>query len=258
MRRPIYRLRAALPSIALASLLFAGCATAPPAAVPPPASKTGKITAATRWFATSAEQEAAYRQAFQVAARVLEVKAPGLDPGHWAVVIDGDETVLDNVAYQVWMNRSGQPFSLDTWNDWVRREEAVALPGVVTFLRRVRELGGVIAIVSNREEEVRDATESNLRAEGIPWDVMLLRAGTSDKAARFRALEEGTASPELPPLSLVMFLGDNIQDFPDMTQAVRGQGAEAFADFGVRYFVVPNPTYGSWERNPLPTRLRDP
>jgi len=32
-----------------------------------------------------------------------------------------------------------------------------------------------------------------------------------------------------------------------MTQALRDRGDEAFADFGVRLFVLPNPMYGSWE-----------
>ena len=34
-----------------------------------------------------------------------------------------------------------------------------------------------------------------------------------------------------------------------MTQAIRERGDDAFADFGARFFVLPNPMYGSWERN---------
>jgi predicted secreted acid phosphatase len=60
----------------------------------------------------------------------------------------------------------------------------------------------------------------------------------------------GAASPDLPPLHLVLWLGDNIQDFPDLDQTVRTKPDEAFADFGVLYFVIPNPMYGSWEKNP--------
>jgi predicted secreted acid phosphatase len=47
----------------------------------------------------------------------------------------------------------------------------------------------------------------------------------------------------------VAFVGDNIQDFPSLSQAIRKQGDDAFADFGVRFFALPNPMYGSWERN---------
>jgi predicted secreted acid phosphatase len=44
----------------------------------------------------------------------------------------------------------------------------------------------------------------------------------------------------------VAFLGDNIFDFPGLSQAIVKQGDEAFAQFGVRFFVLPNPMYGSW------------
>ena len=35
-----------------------------------------------------------------------------------------------------------------------------------------------------------------------------------------------------------------------MRQEARKAGEPAFADFGVRFVIIPNPTYGSWERNP--------
>ncbi len=43
------------------------------------------------------------------------------------------------------------------------------------------------------------------------------------------------------------FVGDNILDFPAQSQKLRGATAAAFAAFGTRYFVVPNPMYGSWK-----------
>jgi predicted secreted acid phosphatase len=49
-----------------------------------------------------------------------------------------------------------------------------------------------------------------------------------------------------------MWVGDNIQDFPRLRQDVRTQGDSVFAEFGDRFFVLPNPMYGSWERNALP------
>ncbi len=35
----------------------------------------------------------------------------------------------------------------------------------------------------------------------------------------------------------------------DLSQAIRGESDQAFAAFGARFFVRPNPMYGSWERN---------
>ena len=40
---------------------------------------------------------------------------------------------------------------------------------------------------------------------------------------------------------------DNIMDFPDTTQSIRAKGESAFTEFGARWFVLPNPMYGSWQ-----------
>ena len=69
---------------------------------------------------------------------------------------------------------------------------------------------------------------------------------------RFRAVQAGTAPSPLPPLEVVMWVGDNVGDFPGATQAIRTQPQAAFAEFGRGWFVLPNPMYGSWERTPLP------
>ena len=63
-------------------------------------------------------------------------------------------------------------------------------------------------------------------------------------------VETGTASIDLPPLEIVLWIGDNIEDFPGLDQDIRLRGAAAFGEFGSRFFVVPNPTYGSWLENP--------
>ena len=231
--------------------ILSACATAP-APTADTTAATAEISAATRWFAVSAERDAAFHQAYDVAGRRVEILSEGRRSGTWAVVLDVDETVLDNVAYQIFLDRAGREFALDTWQDWVGRAEAPALPGAAAFARRVRELGGVVALVSNRRDEMREPTAANLRAVDVPWDLMLLRTDTGDKEPRWRAIEDGTASPDHPPLEIVLWVGDNILDFPGMTQAVREEDPEAFAPFGDRFIVVPNPGYGSWQENPVP------
>ena len=72
------------------------------------------------------------------------------------------------------------------------------------------------------------------------------------KDPRFDAVAAGTAPSTLGPLEVLMWVGDNIQDFPRLTQAIRGGGDDAFAGFGETYIALPNPMYGSWERNPVP------
>lgn len=236
----------------LAALLLTGCSAGPPVTPTTTAPEgRGEITKSTRWTAASAEHHAAFHQAYLLATERLDEVAEGREPGTWAVVVDADETVIDNVAYQVWLDRSGNRFAAGTWREWVRREEAPPLPGAIPFLRRIRELGGTIAIVSNRSERVRKATEENFRRYGIPWDLMLLQTDEGSKESRWEAIEEGTASPDFPPLQILLWVGDNIRDFPGASQSDRFRKAEAFREFGRRFIVLPNPTYGSWEQNPV-------
>jgi predicted secreted acid phosphatase len=81
------------------------------------------------------------------------------------------------------------------------------------------------------------------------YDVMLCRTDplSSDKDPRLQAVAEGRTPLGPRPLNVVAILGDNIQDFPGASQALRTAGETAYAEFGVRWFVLPNPMYGSWQ-----------
>ena len=94
-------------------------------------------------------------------------------------------------------------------------------------------------------------TEAVFVAYGLAYDTMLCKpdGGPSDKNPRFEAVARGTTPDGLPPLEVVAFVGDNIQDFPKLNQSLRNEADSAFSAFGARYFVLPNPMYGSWERN---------
>ena len=78
-------------------------------------------------------------------------------------MLDGDETILDNSVYQVERFRAGLEFTQESWTAWVRRREAKPLPGAARFLARVRELGGRIAIVTNRLGSECDDTIASFR-----------------------------------------------------------------------------------------------
>jgi 5'-nucleotidase (lipoprotein e(P4) family) len=233
-------------------LLLPACRATTPAPQTAPAAAPVTLPGALHWFRSSAEYRAATLQTYRLAAQRLAEAARDLPPGTWAVSLDADETILDNSQYQKELAETGARFESATWNAWVRREAAPAIPGAAGFLVRVRELGGKIAIVTNRGEEVCDATRSNLRKVGLIYDMVLCqpRGASGEKEPRWEMVTQGAASPELPPLQLVLWLGDNIQDFPNLDQTLRTKPDDAFADFGVRYFVIPNPLYGSWERNP--------
>ncbi len=231
----------------VAALTAGGCATAP-AAQGPAAPSADPL--AVHWTRTAAEHSAVFLQTFALAAERVQEMAAGLAEGRWAVVLDGDETVLDNSEYQRRRARAGLGFTLESWLEWVREESAPALPGSAGFIDRVRDLGGRVVIVTNRDEEVCDPTRRNFEALRIEVDLVLCRVnGQSEKDTRYRAVEAGSAATGLPPLRIVAWVGDNIEDFPGGSQAWRQSGQAVFQEFGSRFFVLPNPMYGSWERN---------
>jgi 5'-nucleotidase (lipoprotein e(P4) family) len=203
-----------------------------------------------RWALQSAEYRAASLQAFALAtARVEAMHAAGTLPEHWAISTDADETILSNARYQHERAMLGTEYSSSTWSAWVARREATAMPGAAAFLDRVRELGGIVAVVTNRKTSECADTEKNLESVGLAYDMILCRANTSDKNPRFAAIEDGTASAEHPAADVVLFVGDNIHDFPELTQDIRHEDDDAFAAFGTEMVVLPNPMYGSWTTN---------
>ncbi len=221
---------------------------AAPAATPAPIAALPRIPEATRWIRDSAEHRAVFLQVYRQATAYVERAAATRAPGTWAVVLDADETVIDNSLYQVELAEAGKTYDRESWRAWIARRAAPPLPGAGAFLERVRALGGKIVIVTNRNHSECPDTEAVFTAYALAFDAMLCKpdGGPSDKNPRFEAVAGGTTPAGLPPLEVVAFLGDNIQDFPRLTQAVRQQGDGAFAEFGARYFVLPNPMYGSW------------
>jgi len=219
-----------------------------PAPQPSPAPTPARMPEAIRWVRDSAEHRALFLQVYRQATEHVEREAATRAPGSWAVVLDADETVIDNSLYEVERVEEGIPFNAKNWHEWTARGQAVPLPGVAAFLARVHELGGKIAIVTNRTPGECPATEAFFSANALPFDVMLCKpdGGGNDKGPRFEAVARGTTPAGLPSLEIVAFVGDNIQDFPGLNQAIATQGDEAFTDFGVRFFVLPNPMYGSW------------
>jgi 5'-nucleotidase (lipoprotein e(P4) family) len=265
------RPRLAMPTLLLLIAAASGCASNPapatsgaarapapvaaaPGVRPVPSLAADSIPLGLRWYRASAERRAIYLQAYRAASATVERRAAALAPGSWAVILDADETVLDNSPYEQELAERHASYDEASWRAWVLRQSAAALPGAVAFTARVRALGGRVVIVTNRDDAYCDATRANLQRAGIAADEVLCRTDpkSGSKAPRFEAVATGTAPSTLGPLTVVMWVGDNIQDFPRLTQSIRTASDSAFADFGETYIVLPNPMYGSWEKNPLP------
>ena len=218
---------------------------------------------ATLWMQTSAEYEALSRQTWEAAARLLPASvadtgwtaaieqgsgAGSLPP---AVIVDVDETVLDNSPYAARRILQDAPFSEQSWGAWVNEAKAKPVPGAVQFVRRARALGIEVFYVTNRLANLEAGTRRNLEAVGFPpgeaEDVLLLKnereGWGSDKASRRSYIARN--------YRIVMLAGDNLADFvsgaSDATIAEREELVEKYGDmWGRRWIVLANPTYGSW------------
>jgi 5'-nucleotidase (lipoprotein e(P4) family) len=245
------------PLLLLAAWAAAGCTTVVASRPTPTPAETQAAPAAVKlpdsvhWFRNAAEYRALAIQTYLAATeRLEEIAAEGAPAGSWAVALDADETVINNSQYNKERALQGLGYSPDSWKEWVERQAAPPIPGSVAFLQRVHTLGGKIAIVTNRTDEECPATEADFAKFQVPYDLMLCKTDTGEKEPRWKMIEDGTTPQGLPPLRIVMWVGDNIMDFPDLDQTLRTRPDDAFADFGRRFIVIPNPMYGSWESNP--------
>lgn len=206
-----------------------------------------QLVMGTVWYQRSAEMRALSYQAFNMARLVydMDLEREQADLPR-AVIVDIDETVLDNSPYEAGLVGKDYGYSRG-WAEWIAAARAEPLPGAVEFLGYVREKGGEVFYVSNRKEKYREATLKNLRRLGFPQadDAhLLLRGATSDKTPRRRSV--------LKDHRVVLMMGDNLNDF-DSVFANKDFGLQAAAvdllkdRFGTRFIVLPNPMYGNWE-----------
>ncbi len=187
-------------------------------------------------------------------------KTAGSETKNWVVVLDVDETVLDNSKYALERAAVNSAYTKESWVNWVFRKEAVLVPGAKTFIDNVRTLGpkAHIAYITNRDFEQEQPTIENLQKYGLfkEGDFMLTRKSREDtKVDRRRCLETGSGRCEgKGPMIILALLGDNVRDFIPMqgsenARQYRDSRLAEDLNWGQKYFVLPNPTYGSWEQD---------
>ncbi len=236
---------------------------------------------ATLWVRNSSEFRAAseiiYRAARDALATGLADPAWSAEPSQAgdltslppAVVMDIDETVLDNSEPQAEMMLQGTCFDgfPAVWDAWIAKRSAPAVPGAAAFIRAARAMkdpaGRPVRVffVTNRECARRAGTDSacpqqedtaaNLASLGLGGPTLandLMLKGEqphweSEKLARRQAIASSHR--------IVLNVGDDLADFlPDVRRAtVAGRDAARCAHkdwWGRRWFLLPNPMYGSW------------
>ncbi|ELR73119.1 5'-nucleotidase, lipoprotein e(P4) family [Fulvivirga imtechensis AK7] len=200
------------------------------------------------WYQQSAEMVASYLQAYEYGKLVLAAKIDTIASERpLAVVLDIDETVLDNSPYEVKQIKKGQVYQFATWKAWTDQARAKALPGALDFINFAKSKGVEVFYISNRRENELNATIQNLQNLGFPnadAKHVYLRSATSDKTARRDLVAES--------FNIILFVGDNLTDYSEI-YANRGEnlGKEAImknkADLLYNFIMLPNPMYGEWE-----------
>jgi 5'-nucleotidase (lipoprotein e(P4) family) len=233
-----------------------GCSRRGVAVTPPAENPQAGLLYANLWVQQSAEYSALCRQIYRNAEDViLDRLRRGRFAKPPAVVLDLDETVIDNSGFQTWLHRNRLTYSSERWARWERWQAAqptvAVVPGAVELLRAVADAGATPVYISNRREDGRAHTVEALVKLGLLQaddpSRLLLRTDTSSKSARRERVAESW--------TIVALFGDNLADFHEIFEASAGdletrnaRVAEHAERWGVEWFVLPNPTYGDWER----------
>lgn len=229
------------------------------------------------YLQASAEYRACCRQIYRCAGDRLAAIVKTAPRGQsLAVVMDLDETVFDNSAFQTYLLRNGLEYSEQRWDQYEANfpQDVTPIPGALDFIREAGNLGVRTVFISNRSERFRDSTKSVLERFGlgiVPEERLLLKqvGGSSDKTARRKIAATR--------FQVLMYVGDNLRDFseefvsPRLPQnpsvedyrsaiAARAAAVDKNSRWGADWFVLPNPVYGEWDKlaGPDPVSLLHP
>jgi 5'-nucleotidase (lipoprotein e(P4) family) len=219
--------------------------------IPAPKSQVERLNEymilAVLYHQTAAEVRGLQYQAFNMSKTVLNEKLKSYKGKKKpAVVVDIDETVLDNCQFQAQCILGNFQYPVK-WDEWCLLGQAPAIPGAVDFLNYANSKGVAVFYVSNRKAHLKDATVKNLINEGFPNvkdPFLMLRTAESSKDKRREIIEKD--------YEILMLFGDNMGDFTsewsNKSIEERFKATDKNKEFfGSKYIVFPNSTYGDWE-----------
>lgn len=212
------------------------------------------------WVRTAAEYKAAALQAFRVARSRLD---EALATPDWtsaleqqkescadlppAVILDVDQTLLDNSPFEASCVLADTSFEVETWKRWAQQAEAHPIPGALEFCQYAAERSVTVFYVTNRSGALLEAMRQNLARFGFPLDArretVLARGKTADKSARRRSIAT--------EYRVLLLVGDNLGDFASnmkMSPEARNRLATKYSSYwGRQWIILPNPMYGEWK-----------
>lgn len=206
-----------------------------------------KLIFATLFVQQAAEYKALTLQAYNIGQfRLDAILKEAKGNKKLAVVVDIDETVLDNSPFEAKsiLENSSYP---KYWNEWCNLARAESVPGAKEFLSYAAAKGVETFYISNRKIELYEATLKNLTDKGFPFadsTHLLMRTSANDKEPRRNLVREN--------YEIVLLFGDNLGDFSnvfdDKSTADRAALVEEMKnEFGAKFIVLPNPMYGAWD-----------
>lgn len=201
----------------------------------------------TIWFQKSGEVKALQYQAFNLAKSRLDQALKRRHKKPYAIVVDVDETVLDNSPFQGRNILKKESYPVG-WSEWVAKAQAKPIAGALEFLNYAQNQKRVdVFYVTNRKSDGFDATYTNLLEAGFPVnkDRILVRTAESSKEVR--------RSQILETHDILLLIGDNLGDFASFFEFDDYSQRNLAVDknktmFGDKFIVLPNPMYGDWER----------
>lgn len=193
----------------------------------------------TRWVRESEEYKSICEQTYRIAWASISKRINYNNQS--VIVMDLDETVLDNSLYQVELFKKSESYSPDSWNSWVNLELSELVPGAKEFIFNYKNITkGIIVFISDRDASTLEATRNNLERLGVlsKDDIILLKQNNADsKVIRRKEVLQGIGRMETKGAKkVVAYFGDQMGDFPE----------DKRFRFSENKFIFPNPMYGKW------------
>ncbi len=251
--------------LTLAVLVLTLTLAAPAVAQEPPAHD---LLNATLWMQRSVEYKATALTAFALARFRLDqaladpswTAAPKEQTGAYqslppAIVVDLDESTLDNSRYQAWMVLKDTTFEPKTWTAFVNTQSSTAIPGAVEFLKYADAKGVKIFYITNRTIEEEPATRKNLEKLGFPMGGGVDTLLPTRKQPDWGSAKGSRRAFVAKNYRILLNIGDNFGDFVDEyrgTEAERYKIMDEHKDrWGREWIMIANPAYGSFESAPF-------
>jgi 5'-nucleotidase (lipoprotein e(P4) family) len=171
-----------------------------------------------------------------------------------AVVLDVDETVLDNSDYQAWNVTAGTEFDPKTWTSFVNSQTSRPVPGALEFTQYAAKKGVKVFYITNRVVEEEAATRENLAKYGFPLDDKMDTILVKGEKEEWKSAKSTRRAYVAANYRVLLNIGDNFSDFTDDYKGTEAERLQVFetnaAHWGKEWIVIANPTYGSFESTP--------